>query len=127
MRRCLITLLIVCTLSSAFAADGFDGNWHVTYRRGSAPGRLRNTVSIVDGKGTWTSFASNGVAKQNACINRPLPLVVKSVNTAEVVLEFDSKGSLNGCFSGTLVLHPGDDGSWTGSLEGGDPMFWVRD
>ncbi len=124
MRRCLSALLIVSTLQSALAANGFDGEWSVTYRKGSPAGRVRNIVSIADGKGTWTSFASNTVSKQNACINRTLPLVVTSADDAEVVLEF--KAALNGCLSGTLVLHPSADGSWTGSLEGGDPMFWVR-
>jgi hypothetical protein len=55
-----------------------------------------------------------------------MPLTVKSVSDAEVVLELDGASVLKGCFSGFVTLHPGADGTWTGAFEDRPMMVWTR-
>ncbi len=80
---------------------------------------------FIDGKGSVTFY---GPAKWgNPCLGKPLPAIVKSVSETEVLIEVDGKSVLRGCFTGTLALHPGDDGTWIGTLPTGLTSTWTRE
>lgn len=124
MRRLFVMIPMLAALPLAFAAPGFDGKWGVSFGQST---RMSGEVTISDGTGTWTVYGGGGASKNNPCLNKRFPAVVKSVTDAEVTIDIDGNSVLKGCLTETLVLHPGADGAWTGMLGSGLAMTWARE
>ncbi len=123
MRKFFLMTAVAATVQAALAASPFDGKW--TVHVGEAK-RTSVEVALSDGKGTWTMYGSGSISRDNPCMNKRLPVVVKSATDTEVSIDIDGNSVLNGCLTGNLVLHPGADGTWTGVLPGGAAMTWAR-
>ena len=124
MRGFVLLVPLLCTSPLALGAGMFDGTWRIAF--GGPTHRETTEVVLVDGKGTWMHYASSGTVKNNFCRNKPLPAVVKSATDTEVLIEIDGKSVLPECFTGTLTLHPTEDGAWSGTLPSGKSMRWTR-
>jgi len=123
MRRFFIAAFAVITLPAAFAASPFDGKWIVHV---DGLNRSSTDVVLADGKGTFTTYASGVIAKNDPCMNKQLPAIVKAASDTEVTIDVDGNSVLKGCLSASLVLHPAADGAWTGALPEGTVMTWRR-
>ena len=123
MRSLFALVPILATLPVALAASTFDGEWGVSFGRSATKS---GEVTISDGKGSWIVYGGGVASKDNPCLNKRFPLVIKSVADAEVMIDINSNSVLKGCLAETLVLHPGVDGTWTGVLGSGVTMTWAR-
>ena len=123
MHKFFPMIALATALQAAHAEPSFDGKWSV---QAAQKGRMSIEVALADGKGTWTFFGGATRSKDDPCVNKRLPAVVQSATDAEVTIAVDGNSVLNGCLTGTLVLHPAADGTWTGVLPGGAPMTWTR-
>ena len=123
MRKSFVAAFAAIALPAAFAASPFDGKWIVHI---DGFNRISTEVVLTDGKGTFTTYASGVIAKNDPCMNKRLPIVVKAASDTEVAVDIDGNSVLKGCLSGSFVLHPGADGTWTGTLPAGTAMTWTR-
>ncbi len=124
MRKLFVMIPTLAALSVALAASTFDGKWGVSF---GPSARRSGEVVISDGKGTWIVYGGGVASKQNPCLNKRFPAVIKSVADAEVMIDIDGNSVLKDCLTETLVLHPGADGTWTGVLGSGVTMTWARE
>ena len=124
MHKPLVAASLLGALSVAFAAGPFDGTWNVSLSDGA---KKQVEVSLSDGKGTWTHFGGGAASKNNPCVNKKLPAVVKSATDSEVAIDIDGNSVVKGCLTETVVLHPGAGGTWTGTLASGVTMTWTRE
>ena len=123
MRKLMLMIPMATAFHAALAAPAFDGKW-IVHLEGMNKSSVE--VTLADGKGAWEMYASGAAAKGDPCVNRALPVALKSATDAEVTIAVDGNSYLKGCLNETLVLHPAADGTWTGVLSTGQAMTWTR-
>jgi len=124
MKTLFAMIFLLFGTQVAIAAGAFDGKWGVSL---GGNGTSKVEVLLGDGKGTWTHFGGGGASKNNPCLNKKFPAVVKTATESEVTIDIDGGSVVKGCLTETIVLHPGVDGVWTGTLASGTTMTWTRE
>src|SRR5579864_4433361 len=115
MRKAFALIPVLAAASPAIAVSGFDGNWAISFGQLAMYG-VSGEAAFSDGKGSLRFFGGGAASNNNPCLNKRLPAVIKSVTDSEVEIDVDGGKILTGCLTETLILRPGANDSWIGTL-----------
>lgn len=107
----------------AYAANPYNGRWDISFE-GVKNVEMGGTVVVKDEGGTWKVHAEN---KQNPCVGRESPIVVKTATGSELVFDVERSKGLASCKDWTVKLKRVDDNTLKGQFADGREITLERE
>jgi hypothetical protein len=89
-----VGVLLGCGAAAGQTPNPFDGIWRGSFAGSSHSNEIE--LVIAGTEGSVTRFGQSS-APNNACLNRPLPVVVQQFSAEELVIRIEGTKVLQGC------------------------------
>jgi hypothetical protein len=123
----VITLcaVLISLPSAAQQTDSLVGKWSgvMTTQKGAEVGV---ELTLTDSGGTWHMSMRGGMGRQNPCLGRDLPVVVKSQSATALTMDISGASVLRGCIDATATLTSADGKRLEGTLDDGRSVKLTR-
>ena len=107
----------LATSVNAQQTNVFAGTWSGVMS--TQAGDIPVTLVLTEAAGAWRMGAKGGMARRNPCLEKDMPVVVKSHSSTELAIAIEGATVLKGCIDATANLKSTDGKNLEGSLNDG--------
>ena len=116
--KCVIkiafALLLVNSVVNAQSVSAATGRWSGTMKSPQTGNELTIKANISELNGTWVYASSGNSKKAGPCLNRELPLLIKTLSNTKMMFSVDGASQVAGCPSFNVNFERSDDQTLTG-------------
>lgn len=82
-------------------------------------GEVSVELDVAETGGTWRMSMPGGKGRNNPCLERDIPVTIKSLSTAELSIDINGASVIKGCIDASASLRSTDGKHLQGSLTDG--------